>query len=107
MAEKSKRRLMLEASLAEDPTDAFLRYGLALQCLRDGDVLEGRERLIGLIQEPTRRPDRRVSAAWPVLSRSRRGGLARSTLETGIAKARKHGDWHAAEEMGGLLASLG
>ena len=34
MAEKSPRRLRLEESLAEDPADPFLRYGLALQCLR-------------------------------------------------------------------------
>ena len=37
MAEKSRRRLMLEQSLAEDPADSFLRYGLAMQCLREGD----------------------------------------------------------------------
>ena len=47
MAEKSRRRLMLEQSLAEDPTDSFLRYGLAVQCLREGDVEEGRQRLRG------------------------------------------------------------
>ena len=29
MSEKSPRRLKLEASLAEDPADTFLRYGLA------------------------------------------------------------------------------
>ena len=40
---------MLEQSLAEDPADAFLRYGLALQCLRDGDAEEGRTRLLALI----------------------------------------------------------
>ena len=44
MAEKSPRRLKLEESLSEDPSDAFLRYGLALQCLREGDVDEGRRR---------------------------------------------------------------
>ena len=36
MAEKSPRRLKLEESLAEDPADPFLRYGVALQCLREG-----------------------------------------------------------------------
>ena len=38
MAEKSRRRLMLEQSLAEDPADPFLRYGLAIQCLNEGDI---------------------------------------------------------------------
>ena len=28
MAAKSRRRMMLEQSLSEDPSDAFLRYGL-------------------------------------------------------------------------------
>ena len=51
MAEKSARRLMLERSLAEDPGDTFLRYGLAVQCLREGDVEEGRTRLRALIAE--------------------------------------------------------
>ena len=106
MPEKSKKRLMLEASLAEDPTDAFLRYGLALQCLRDGDVAEGRERLIALIEN---QPDDQI-AAYQQLGQSYmeagESDSARSTFETGIAKARKRGDWHAAEEMGGFLASL-
>ncbi len=59
MADKSAKRTMLEASLAEDPDDPFLRYGLALQCLRDGDVDEGRTRLKALIAD---RPDDQVAA---------------------------------------------
>ena len=51
MADKSPRRRMLEQSLADDPADTFLLYGLALQCLRDGDRDEGRERLIALIAD--------------------------------------------------------
>ncbi|MHC5542620.1 tetratricopeptide repeat protein, partial [Singulisphaera rosea] len=50
---------MLEESLAEDPADTFLRYGLALQCLRDGDVEEGRVRLLALIAD---HPDDQVAA---------------------------------------------
>ena len=42
MSSKSPRRLKLEESLADDPSDTFLRYGLAVQCLREGDVDEGR-----------------------------------------------------------------
>src|SRR5437762_7673542 len=59
MAEKSRRRQMLEQSLSEAPDDLFLRYGLALQCLRDGDVDEGRQRLKGLIADD---PDRQIAA---------------------------------------------
>ena len=53
------RRLKLEASLAEDPGDAFLRYGLAVQCLREGDVDEGRQRLKALIADE---PDDSIAA---------------------------------------------
>ena len=59
MAEKSRRRVMLEQSLAEDPNDPFLRYGVALQCLREGDVEEGRQRLEALIDD---HPDNQVAA---------------------------------------------
>ena len=107
MAEKSPRRRTLEASLASDPTDAFLRYGLALQCLRDGDVAEGRERLRALIAD---HPDDQV-AAYQQLGQSYlesgEADLAREALQAGDAKARARGDWHAAAEMDGLLAPLG
>src|SRR5580704_12668729 len=107
MAEKSRRRLMLEQSLADDPTDSFLRYGLAIQCLRDGDLEEGRERLLALIAD---HPDDQV-AAYQQLGQSylEEGVTERAfaTLRTGIDKAKARGDWHAAGEMEGLLAQLG
>ena len=59
MPEKSSRRVALEQSLAEDPTDSFLRYGLAMQCLREGDVEEGHERLLALIAD---HPDDQIAA---------------------------------------------
>lgn len=103
MAEKSARRQMLEASLAEDPTDAFLRYGLALQCLREGDTAEGRQRLEALIaDQPEQVP------AYQQLGQSLldEGELAPAAdwLRRGIAVARQTGDWHAAAEMEGLLS---
>jgi predicted Zn-dependent protease len=106
MADKSPRRLMLEESLAQDPNDPFLRYGLAMQCLRDGDVEEGRQRLRSLIADD---PDRQV-AAYQQLGQSyaETGELpaARAILEAGVAKARSAGNWHAAAEMEQLIASL-
>ena len=81
MAEKSARRLRLEESLAEDPGDQFLRYGLALQCLREGDRAEGRERLQALIAD---HPDESV-AAYQQLGQSYiesgETDLARATLQ--------------------------
>jgi len=107
MAEKSPRRRMLEASLAEDPTDTFLRYGLAVQCLREGDTEDGRARLLALIAD---HPDDQV-AAYQQLGQSYaeagETGPAAETLRTGIEKARARGDWHAAAEMEGILETLG
>ncbi len=106
MAEKSERRRMLEQSLAEDPTDTFLRYGLAMQCLRDGDIEEGRERLKALIAD---HPDDQVSA-YQQLGQSflEEGDAeeARRYFLLGIEKANARGDWHAASEMQGFLEQL-
>lgn len=106
MSEKSKRRLMLEASLAEDPSDAFLRYGLALQCLREGQTEEGRDLLRALIAD---HPEDQV-AAYQQLGQSHldAGELeaAGTTLALGIAKAKARGDWHAAAEMEGFLGQI-
>jgi predicted Zn-dependent protease len=107
MAEKSPRRLMLESSLAEDPADTFLRYGLAVQCLREGDLDEGRQRLLALVAD---HPDDTV-AAHQQLGQSylEAGELAeaQAILQKGIVLANKRGDWHAASEMQGLLDQAG
>lgn len=106
MAEKSPRRLRLEESLAEDPTDAFLRYGLGLQCLREGDIEEGRQRLMDLIAE---RPDDQVAAYQQLGQSYMEAGEAESArhwFERGIARARARGDAHAAGEMEGFLAQI-
>ncbi len=106
MTQKSTRRLMLEESLADDPADAFLRYGLALQCLRDGDLAEGRARLQALVADD---PDNQI-AAYQQLGQSfldeGESDSARHWLELGITKARARGDWHAAAEMEGFLSQL-
>ncbi len=107
MAEKSPRRILLESSLAEDPADSFLRYGLAVQCLREGDLAEGRERLQALIAD---HPGDQV-AAHQMLGQSyaENGevGEAKAILDAGIALATRRGDWHAAGEMEGLRSQLG
>ena len=107
MAEKSERRLKLEAALAEDPSDTFLRYGLALQCLRDGEIDAGRQGLRLLIAD---HPDDSV-AAYQQLGQSYletgEPEEARTVLTQGIAKARARGDQHAASEMSGLIDLCG
>ena len=107
MAEKTPRRVRLEASLAEDPTDTFLRYGLAVQCLRDGALVEGREQLQALIAD---HPEDQV-AAHQMLGQSYaetgEPDAAKANLDAGITLANRRGDWHAAGEMEGLRMQLG
>jgi predicted Zn-dependent protease len=106
MTEKSAKRLALEASLAEDPRDSFLRYGLAMQCLRERATDEGRDRLKALIAD---HPEESI-AAYQQLGQSfaETDELehARYWLELGIQKARKAGESHTASEMQGLLETL-
>jgi predicted Zn-dependent protease len=106
MTEKSRRRIMLEQSLDEDPTDPFLRYGVAVQCLREGDVEEGRQRLMALLED---HPDDQVAAYQQLGQSYAEAGEATAAvhvLRTGIAKAKAKGDSHAAAEMEQWLASL-
>jgi predicted Zn-dependent protease len=106
MAEKSPRRLMLERSLSDDPGDAFLRYGLAVQCLREGDLEEGRQRLRALIGD---HPEDQVAAYQQLGQSFAETGeteQAVATLEAGIALAGRRGDSHAAAEMSELLRTL-
>jgi hypothetical protein len=77
-----------------------------MQCLRDGDLPEGRERLADLIADD---PDGQI-AAYQQLGQSfldtGENDQARSILRTGIEKARRFGDQHAAAEMSGLIDYL-
>jgi thioredoxin-like negative regulator of GroEL len=103
MPTKSERRIKLEQSLAEDPADTFLRYGLALQCLREGDVQEGRDQLHALIAD---HPNDQVAAHQQLGQSYLDSGecdSARAILEAGISLANRLGDWHASAEMQQLL----
>ena len=104
---KPSRRSMLEESLAADPSDTFLRYGLAIQCLQDGDTNEGRRRLEELIAD---HPDDQVPA-YQQLGQSYMdegdADEARAWFVRGIAKAQAKGDLKAAGEMQGFLELLG
>lgn len=106
MGEKTRRRLMLEERLAEDPGDSFLRYGLAVQCLREGAVDEGRARLLALVEDRAREQ----VAAYQQLGQSYLDSgeteVAAKVLRAGIERARQTADDHAVAEMQLLLNSL-
>ena len=106
MAEKSPRRVLLESSLAEDPADTFLRYGLAVQCLRDGETTEGRQRLLALIAD---HPTDQVAAHQMLgqsYAESGENAESKAILDAGIALANSRGDWHATGEMQGIRDQL-
>jgi len=97
----------IEAMLAEDPDDAFLRYGLALEHASAGDDAACVEVLRDLIHRTASNPY--IPAflmAAQSLVRLDRIPEACETLRHGITAAGKGGDLHAQGEMQGLLDSI-
>lgn len=100
------RRAKLEAMLTDDPGDVFLRYALALELEKEGDLEGSLARLAELQRsEPPYVPAFFMAAQQ--LVRAGRIAEARTALRDGIDHARQQGNSHAAGEMSELLASLG
>lgn len=100
------RREKIEALLADDPTDSFLRYSLAMELDKEGD----HDASLTRFAELTRDDPPYVAAffmAGQQLARLERVNDARAYLRDGIEAARAQGDAHAAGEMSEFLASLG
>lgn len=99
------RKEQIEALLALDPDDSFLRYGLAMEYASAGDDAEAARRLVALTaHDPDYVPA--YLQAGQLLLRLGDEDAARKILEAGIATAARTGDSHAAGEMSGLLAAL-
>lgn len=102
----STRREKIEAMLAEEPDDVFLRYSLAMELDKEGDHDRSLDLLTDLIEgTPPYIPA--YFMAGQQLARLGRINKARDVLRVGIEVARQQGDAHAAGEMGEFLASLG
>src|SRR5690242_12862194 len=100
------RRARIEAMLADDPQDAFLRYSLAMELGKEGEHDRNLELLRGLqADQPPYVPA--FFMAGQQLAQLNRLNEARAVLRDGIEKARQAGDAHAAGEMSEFLASLG
>lgn len=100
------RREKIEAMLADDPQDTFLRYSLAMELDKEGE----HEASLGKLAELTRDDPPYVPAffmAGQQLTRLGRPNEARAYLRDGIEAARTQGDAHAAGEMSEYLAGLG
>jgi len=100
------RREKIEAMLADEPQDTFLRYSLALELEKESE----HDRSLALLRELTVETPPYIPAffmAGQQLTRLGRIDDARAILRDGIEAARLYGDPHAAGEMSEFLASLG
>lgn len=104
---RTPRMAQIEAMLADDPDDAFLRYGLAMEHASAGDDSACVEVLRELIARTAATPY--IPAflqSGQALVRLDRIPEACEVLRTGIEAARRGGDSHAQGEMQGLLDSI-
>ncbi len=100
------RIALLNEVLAQNPSDAFARYGLALEYSNAGDVKRALEEFGRLL---TTHPDYTAGyfMAAQTLAKADRTEEAKKMLADGIASAKKTGNGHAQAEMEGMLAELG
>jgi len=106
MTDQNKsRRQKLEEFLAKNPNDAFTRYGVALECVREGDLPAAESHFQALIQSnPDYVPGYQMYAQ--TLAQNDRTADAKTVLQQGIQAAIRKGNAHARSEMEGLLETL-
>ncbi len=97
---------MLKEILGQNPSDAFARYGLAMEYSNAGQV-EDALREFGALLEAN--PDYTAGyfMAAQMLAREGREEEARKLLRDGIAAAQRTRNQHAQSEMEGMLGELG
>lgn len=102
---QKSRREMLEEFVAQKPGDAFARYGLALECIKQQDDSSALAHFQALLQA---HPEY-VAGYFQygqLLSRLGRLEEARRILSDGVVVAQKAGDIHARDEMQSALTLL-
>jgi len=105
-APKKTRREILEEFVDKKPDDAFSRYGLAMECMNNGDTAAADRQFRALLgHNPDYVPAYLMYAQ--MLARETRIGEAKQVLSSGIAAAAKTGNQHARSEMEALLGDLG
>lgn len=105
---KTARMEQIEALLADDPNDAFLRYGLAMEFSSQGDDATAAQHLEELIQlkrdsEPYIPAYLMCGQAYQKLGQD---ADAIRILKEGVQMTQKVGNLHALGEMQGLLSTL-
>jgi predicted Zn-dependent protease len=96
---------MLNEILAQNPTDAFARYGLAMEYARRGETDTALIEFTRLLEE---HPDYTAGyfMAAQTLAKSERIDEAKARLMQGIASAQRTGNHHALSEMQAMLEDL-
>ena len=97
---------MLNQVLAQNPDDAFARYGLAMEYSKAGDVERALEEFRKLLAT---HPDYTAGyfMAAQTLASANRIDEAKKKLVDGISSARRTGNTHAQSEMTAMLEELG
>jgi tetratricopeptide (TPR) repeat protein len=100
------RIAMLTEILAENPNDAFARYGLAMELSNQSQIEQAMEEFGKLLST---HPDYTAGyfMAAQTLAKADRVDEARKMLGDGILSAKRTGNGHAQSEMEGMLADLG
>ena len=96
----------LNEILTENPSDAFARYGLAMEYSKQGDLDRALAEFSILLEK---NPDYTAGyfMAAQTLARAQRVDDARQMLTDGISSARRTGNLHAQSEMEAMLTELG
>ena len=96
---------MLKEILAQNPKDAFARYGLAMEHANQGDTATA---LDEFQQLTTAHPDYTAGCqmAAQLLIKAGRDGEARQRLVAGVAAAHRTGNSLALNEMSAMLDEL-
>ena len=99
------RIALLTEVLSQNPSDAFARYGLALEYSNSGEIERALEEFGRLLSS---HPDYTAGyfMAAQTLAKAERTEEARKMLADGIVSAKKTGNDHAQAEMENMLAEL-
>ncbi len=102
----SSRREKIESMLVDEPHDVFLRYALAMEMEKAGEIEPALKVHAELVAE---QPPHIASyfRSAQILADQNQIEPARAFLRDGIDAARAAKDFHAAAEMGEMLSSLG
>lgn len=102
---RKSRREILEGFLIQNPDDAFVRYGLALECVKLGDNDAAVEHFRKLLSSHPGYVAGYLQYGQ-FLARIGREDEARKLLSDGIVVASQAGDMHARDEMQTALTLL-